>query len=54
MFGNPVPAHYVSKAENLPMLTVVFNNEMWGAVKRNTHESLSSTGFAAKKQSASH
>lgn len=47
MFGNPVPAHYVSKAENLPMLTVVFNNEMWGAVKRNTHE-VYPDGFAAK------
>jgi acetolactate synthase-1/2/3 large subunit len=38
MFGNPIPAHYVSKAEKLPILTVVLNNEMWGAVKRNTRE----------------
>ena len=38
MFGNPVPAHYVARAEGLPILTVVFNNEMWGAVKRNTRE----------------
>ena len=36
MFGNPVPAHYVSKAEGLPTLTVVFNNQMWNAVRRNT------------------
>jgi acetolactate synthase-1/2/3 large subunit len=47
MFGNPVPAHYVSAAENLPILTVVFNNQMWGAVKRNTRE-VYPEGFAAK------
>jgi acetolactate synthase-1/2/3 large subunit len=47
MFGNPLPAHYVSKAEKLPMLTVVFNNEMWGAVKRNTRE-VYPDGYAAR------
>jgi acetolactate synthase-1/2/3 large subunit len=47
MFGNPIPAHYVAKAENLPTLTVVFNNEMWGAVKRNTRE-VYPDGFAAR------
>jgi len=47
MFGNPIPAHYVAKAEKLPTLTVVFNNEMWGAVKRNTREVYPS-GFAAR------
>jgi acetolactate synthase-1/2/3 large subunit len=47
MFGNPVPAHYVSAAEKLPILTVVFNNQMWGAVKRNTRE-VYPEGFAAK------
>jgi acetolactate synthase-1/2/3 large subunit len=47
MFGNPIPAHYVSAAEKLPMLTVVFNNQMWGAVKRNTHE-VYPDGFAAR------
>ena len=47
MFGNPIPAHYVSAAENLPMLTIVFNNQMWGAVKRNTRE-VYPDGFAAK------
>src|SRR6185369_9776395 len=26
MFGNPVPYHFVSRAENLPTLTVVANN----------------------------
>jgi acetolactate synthase-1/2/3 large subunit len=47
MFGNPIPAHYVSAAENLPILTIVFNNHMWGAVKRNTRE-VYPDGFAAK------
>jgi acetolactate synthase-1/2/3 large subunit len=47
MFGNPVAAHYVAKAEKLPILTVVCNNEMWGAVKRNTRE-VYPTGYAAK------
>ena len=47
MFGNPIPAHYVAKAEKLATLTVVFNNAMWGAVKRNTREVYPS-GYAAK------
>lgn len=47
MFGNPIPAHYVSAAENWPILTMVFNNAMWGAVKRNTREVYPS-GYAAK------
>ncbi len=47
MFGNPIPAHYVAAAEKLPILTIVFNNQMWGAVKRNTHE-VYPGGFAAK------
>jgi acetolactate synthase-1/2/3 large subunit len=36
MFGNPTPAHYVSTANQLPILTVVLNNAMWGAVRRAT------------------
>ena len=47
MFGNPVPAHYVAAAEKLPVLTIVFNNQMWGAVKRNTRE-VYPGGYAAK------
>jgi acetolactate synthase I/II/III large subunit len=46
MFGNPLPAHYVSAAEDLPTLTVVFNNQMWGAVKRSTRD-VYPNGFAA-------
>ena len=33
MFGNPIPYHYVGRAENLPTLTIVANNHMWGAVR---------------------
>jgi acetolactate synthase-1/2/3 large subunit len=47
MFGNPIPSHYVSAAENLPTLTVVFNNRMWGAVKRSTRD-VYADGYAAK------
>jgi len=47
MFGNPVPAHYVASAEGLPILTIIFNNEMWGAVKRTTRE-VYPDGFASR------
>jgi acetolactate synthase I/II/III large subunit len=47
MFSNPLPAHYVSAAEKLPTLTVVFNNQMWGAVKRSTRD-VYPAGYAAK------
>jgi acetolactate synthase-1/2/3 large subunit len=36
MFGNPVPYHFVSRAENLPTLTVVANNHQWLAVRMST------------------
>ena len=47
MYGNPVPAHYTGKAEGLPMLTVIMNNEEWGAVKRNTR-GMYPDGYAAR------
>ena len=47
MFGNPIPAHYVAKAEKLPTLTVVYNNEMWNAVRRNTRD-VYPDGYAAR------
>jgi acetolactate synthase-1/2/3 large subunit len=34
MFGNPTPCHFVSQALDIPTLTVIFNNGVWGAVKR--------------------
>jgi acetolactate synthase-1/2/3 large subunit len=47
MFGNPLAAHYVAKAEKWPTLTVVYNNEMWNAVRRNTRE-VYPDGYAAR------
>ncbi len=36
MFGNPLPYHYVARAENLPTLTIVANNQSWHAVRTAT------------------
>ncbi len=36
MFGNPLPAHFVARAEKLPTLTIVSNNRTWMAVRRAT------------------
>lgn len=48
MFGNPTPFHFVSRAQDLPVLTVVFNNRRWGAVHRSTL-SLYPQGHAANE-----
>ncbi len=36
MFGNPTPFHFVSRAANLPTLTIVCNNCRWQAVESAT------------------
>jgi acetolactate synthase-1/2/3 large subunit len=36
LFGNPVAVHHASAAHDLPVLFVVMNNSMWGAVRRAT------------------
>lgn len=36
MFGNPTPAHLVSRALDIPTLTIIINNRMWAAVRRAT------------------
>ena len=36
MFGNPIPAHYISHAYDLPVLFIVTNNGGWGSVKSET------------------
>jgi len=36
MFGNPTPFHFVSRAANLPVLTIVCNNGRWHAVDAST------------------
>lgn len=36
MFANPVACHQTAAAHNLPILTIVFNNGIWNAVRRST------------------
>jgi acetolactate synthase-1/2/3 large subunit len=50
MFGVPLAAHFVSRAEKLPTLTMVFNNSQWFAVRRATM-SMYPDGDAAKQNS---
>ncbi len=51
MFGNPTPAHFVSRAHGLPTLTIILNNRMWAAVRQATL-SLYPDGAAAKSNRA--
>jgi len=50
MFGNPIPYHFVARAENLPTLTVVANNQTWLAVRQSTLD-VFPEGHAAKANS---
>ena len=36
MFGNPTPAHFISRALNLPVLFVITNNGGWASVRNET------------------
>ena len=36
MFSNPMVAHWVSEVHKLPILTIVFNNSLYGAVRGAT------------------
>ncbi|MEM8646168.1 MAG: thiamine pyrophosphate-dependent enzyme, partial [Pseudomonadota bacterium] len=36
MFANPVACHQIAEASNLPLLTIVFNNGVWNAVRKTT------------------
>jgi acetolactate synthase-1/2/3 large subunit len=47
VFANPTACHWVSEAENLPILVVVFNNGRYGAV-RNATLDLYKNGVAAR------
>ena len=40
MFANPVACHQVGEALGLPVLTVVFNNGVWNAVRKTTARGL--------------
>jgi acetolactate synthase I/II/III large subunit len=50
MFGCPTAAHFVSQAENLPVLTMIMNNSQWFAVRRAT-VSMYPDGLASKANS---
>ena len=47
IFSAPTAAHFVSRAYNLPVLFVIFNNRAWNAVKRAVR-SHAPDGLAAK------
>jgi acetolactate synthase-1/2/3 large subunit len=47
IFANPTACHWVAQAHGLPILTIVFNNQMWGAV-RNATLSMYGQGAAAQ------
>ena len=47
MFANPVACHQIAEALELPLLTIVFNNGIWNAVKRSTLD-VFPDGYAAK------
>jgi acetolactate synthase I/II/III large subunit len=47
MFNVPVSAHYVAAEHDLPILTVVFNNQRWQAV-RGSAIGMHPDGYAAK------
>jgi len=51
MFGNPSPAHFICEAMELPVLTIILNNGMWGAVRRATL-SMYPDGAASKSNDA--
>jgi acetolactate synthase-1/2/3 large subunit len=36
MFENPTACHWVSQVQKLPVLVVIFNNQMYGAVRNST------------------
>jgi acetolactate synthase-1/2/3 large subunit len=50
IFGAPTAAHFVSRANNLPCLFVIFNNRTWNAVKRAV-QSHAREGWAVKTDS---
>ncbi|NIO04319.1 MAG: thiamine pyrophosphate-requiring protein [Proteobacteria bacterium] len=50
IFGNPTACHFVSQAEGLPTLTVIFNNGGWNAVRR-ANLRMYPEGWAARTKS---
>ena len=51
MFANPTACHYVAQMQNLPVLTVIYNNALYGAVRRATLD-MYGKGVAARAMGA--
>ena len=49
MFANPTACHWTAHAQNLPVLTVIYNNSIWNAVKMSTL-GIYGSGAAARAQ----
>ncbi len=47
VFANPTACHWVAAAHALPILTIVFNNQLYGAV-RNSTLSMYGSGAASR------
>jgi acetolactate synthase-1/2/3 large subunit len=47
MFANPTACHYVAQMQKLPVLTIIYNNALYGAVRRATLE-MYSDGVASE------
>jgi len=47
MFANPTACHFIAQSQNLPLLTVIYNNALYGAVRRATLD-MYATGVAAE------
>jgi acetolactate synthase-1/2/3 large subunit len=49
LFGNPVALHHAAAAHGLPVLFVIMNNSMWGAVRRATRHVSARRGDAQQQ-----
>jgi acetolactate synthase-1/2/3 large subunit len=47
VFANPTACHWIARAHDLPVLTVVFNNQLYGAV-RNATSAMYADGASAR------
>jgi acetolactate synthase-1/2/3 large subunit len=47
MFANPTACHFMAQTQNLPILSVIYNNSLYGAVRRATLD-MYPTGAAAE------
>ena len=49
MFANPTACHYIAQFQRLPVLTIIYNNALYGAVRRATLD-MYGAGVAAEAQ----